>query len=105
MTNQTNRQKIKTGAVALSVCLIMPFAWMFILASNPTNESEKIIKEAIAEQLNKNPTELTNDDYKKVLNLELQGDAISDISTVVSFASGNLLVKASILVFYLLFSN
>jgi Leucine-rich repeat (LRR) protein len=60
---------LKTGATAVVICLVLSFAANVLFASNPADNSEKIIRKAIARQLKKDPNKLTDDDFKKVATL------------------------------------
>ncbi len=58
---------------------------VFVWKSEPQKASEKIIREAIAKMLNKDPNKLANSDLKKITKLSLQGEKIKDIKFLRKF--------------------
>jgi hypothetical protein len=51
--------------------LLIPAVGLFTLGANTSGDSEKVTRKAIVKQLNKNPDEITNDDYKRVETLSI----------------------------------
>jgi hypothetical protein len=60
MKIETNMRKIKAGTAVVAVCLVMPFAAMFLFASNPDKDSEKIIPQSVEKRLKKDSNGLSN---------------------------------------------
>jgi hypothetical protein len=87
METRPNERKFRAGTAAIAFCLVMPFTALFLFASNPTNSSERIIRETIGKQLNKDPDRLTDEDSKKVQRLDLTRTDINDISLIVKFTN------------------
>jgi Leucine-rich repeat (LRR) protein len=89
MQTKTSIHKIIPWEVTIIVGFVVPIAVLVLFWSEIinyynrpkiTNNSDKIIAEAIGSQLNKNPNELTNKDYKKVQNLSLEGSNVVDLT-------------------------
>ena len=57
----------------------------FIRAENAKLENEQLILEAAASQLNKKPDELKEEDYNQIMELELSGPKLVDISIIGRF--------------------
>ena len=70
--SKTKVRKRAGGTTAVVLCVLMSFVPISLLASSPANESEKIIRGSIGWNLHKDPNALTDDDYKKVLELDIR---------------------------------
>ena len=61
------------------IFVILLFSLPLIIKSTYPSKSDIVIKQVIAEKLNKDPNELTKDDFIKVTKLNISGKELSDI--------------------------
>jgi hypothetical protein len=59
MKTKMNMRKIIVGMEAVVLCLLMACAAVFLYASNPSKDSEKIIPQSVEKQLNKDSNDIT----------------------------------------------
>jgi hypothetical protein len=59
MKTKMNMRKIIVGMEAVLLCLLIACAAVFLFASNPSKDSEKIIPQSVEKQLNKDTNDIT----------------------------------------------
>ena len=80
------RLKRKMAAVVCAIFLAAGLATVFfLLKSSYHSDSDIVIMQAAAKQLNKDPNELTNDDFAQITQLNLSGKELSDIRLLEKF--------------------
>lgn len=91
---KSSRRKyiITTGIVLLFIILVLVFS---LYQTEPKTDpgSEKIIREAVAIQLNKNPNELTDEDFTSIISLTIGENARSSHSYVTELSDIKILEK------------
>lgn len=81
------RKYIIAAGIFLPVTIVIFVLGILNWQSISDMRSEKIIREITAEQLNKDPNDLINEDFMKVTQLELEMKELSDIKTLKKFAN------------------
>lgn len=81
-----SKRKYILGAVFL-LLLLTPVLVFVMFNSKSDPASEKIIREIAAEQLGKNPNDLTNEDFAKIATLSLNGEELFDIKLLEKFTN------------------
>ena len=85
-------------AAGIIFLLITPIFIFILLSQNqkPDPESERVIREAVAKQLNKDPSELTDEDFTKITQFRLSEVSLCDIKLLKRFINLNELELSAI---------
>jgi internalin A len=83
--NTQSHRKNKIAFVFLILCVSVFIFWVLIWEPKPDLASEVIIRKAAAQQLHKEPNDLTDEDFAKITNLFIQGDFLKNIKLLEKF--------------------
>jgi Leucine-rich repeat (LRR) protein len=83
--NTQSRWKNKITFVFLILCVSVFIFWVLMWEPKPDTASEAIIRKAAAQQLHKEPNDLTDEDFAKITNLYIQGDFLKNIKLLEKF--------------------
>ncbi|MBN1974382.1 MAG: hypothetical protein JW787_12135 [Sedimentisphaerales bacterium] len=77
---------LATAVLSLLIIAALVFNW-FNNEQKPDPASEKIIREAAAAQLNKDPNELTDEDFAKITEINIYRKELTDIKLLEKFTN------------------
>lgn len=90
LCNETEKSSHCRYIAAAVICLLMFSVFVFILFTQeqkPDPDSEKVIREVAAKQLNKYPNELADDDFAKITEFRIELKELRDIKLLEKFTN------------------
>ena len=76
---------ILAAGFILPLIIVAFTLWLLTWTPKYDSENDKIIIQAVAKQLNKEPNSLTNEDYARITELDLPGKQISNLAMLKKF--------------------